>query len=100
VLKDEYLAYKAALLFCVNPASIFFSAPYSETLFSLATFSAMLAMEERRALKAGVFLAMASITRGAIHQLLNIILQLRILVVLLVSPLPYVVKVKELFLSW
>jgi hypothetical protein len=34
-------------------------------------------------------------TRGAIHQLLNIILQLRILVLLLVSTLPYVVKVKN-----
>jgi hypothetical protein len=33
--------------------------------------------------------------RGAIHQLLNIILQLRILVLLLVSTLPYVVKVKN-----
>jgi hypothetical protein len=32
---------------------------------------------------------------GAIHQLLNIILQLRILVLLLVSTLPYVVKVKN-----
>jgi hypothetical protein len=30
--------------------------------------------------------------RGAIHQLLNIILQLRILVLLLVSTLSYVVK--------
>jgi hypothetical protein len=34
-------------------------------------------------------------TRGAIHQLLNIILQLRIIVLLLVSTLPYVVKVKN-----
>jgi ABC-type multidrug transport system fused ATPase/permease subunit len=33
--------------------------------------------------------------RGAIHQLLNIILKLRILVLLHVSTLPYVVKVKN-----
>jgi hypothetical protein len=33
--------------------------------------------------------------RGAIHQLLNIILKLRILVLLLVSTLPYVVKVEN-----
>jgi hypothetical protein len=32
---------------------------------------------------------------GAIHQLLNIILQLRILVLLFVSTLPYVVKAKN-----
>jgi hypothetical protein len=34
-------------------------------------------------------------SRDAIHQLLNIILKLRILVLLLVSTLPYVVKVKN-----
>jgi hypothetical protein len=34
-------------------------------------------------------------SRGAIHQLLNIILKLRILVLLTVSTLPYVVKVKN-----
>jgi hypothetical protein len=33
--------------------------------------------------------------RGAIHQSLNTILQLRILVMLLVSTLPYLVKVKN-----
>jgi hypothetical protein len=37
----------------------------------------------------------ATVPRGAIHQLLNIILQLRILVLLLVSTLLYVVKVKN-----
>jgi hypothetical protein len=37
----------------------------------------------------------ASLNWGAIHQLLNIILQLRILVLLLMSTLPYVVKVKN-----
>jgi hypothetical protein len=35
--------------------------------------------------------------RGAIHQLLNIIIQLRILVLLVVSTLPYVVKVNNYY---
>lgn len=42
VLRSECRAYKAVILFCVNPASIFFSAPYSETLFSWMTFYTML----------------------------------------------------------
>lgn len=41
ILQDENLAFLACTLFCINPASIFFTAPYTEALFSYISFSAM-----------------------------------------------------------
>ncbi|XP_066590434.1 GPI mannosyltransferase 2 [Prorops nasuta] len=43
ILKKQGLAYKATILYCINPASIFFSAVYSEALFAYITFYVMLA---------------------------------------------------------
>lgn len=41
LILDRNLAYKAAVLFCFNPASVFFSAPYTESLYSYLTFKSM-----------------------------------------------------------
>ncbi|KAI4482123.1 hypothetical protein M0802_013821 [Mischocyttarus mexicanus] len=42
VLKNTNIAYKAAILYSINPASIFFSAAYTETIFAYFTFYTML----------------------------------------------------------
>lgn len=41
LILDRNLAYKATILFCFNPASVFFSAPYTESLYSYLTFKSM-----------------------------------------------------------
>jgi len=70
VLKDEYLAYKAALFFAINPASIFFSAPYSESLNALLTFYAMSKFHKAFSAKSCVAVSLASATRA--NSILNI----------------------------
>lgn len=42
ILRDQRKAEIATILFCFNPASIFFTAPYSESLYSWLSFSLML----------------------------------------------------------
>ncbi|XP_072938089.1 GPI mannosyltransferase 2 [Epargyreus clarus] len=51
VLRSECKAYKSVILYCVNPASIFFSAPYSETLFAFTTFYTMFKCTENETLR-------------------------------------------------
>ncbi|XP_025152427.1 GPI mannosyltransferase 2-like [Harpegnathos saltator] len=42
VFKDTVTAYKAAILYGINPASVFFSAVYSEPMFAYLSFYTML----------------------------------------------------------
>jgi phosphatidylinositol glycan class V len=41
-IANKELAYKASILFCYNPASVFFTAPYTESLFCYLTFKSTL----------------------------------------------------------
>ena len=64
VLEDEPMAFRAAQLFCINPASIFFSATYSESCFALLSFSGMLAIELNQTLRSAVFFGLCGLTRS------------------------------------
>ncbi|KAF6780049.1 hypothetical protein AHF37_00502 [Paragonimus kellicotti] len=57
VLGSPGISYFAALLFCINPALIFFSSVYSESLFFLLTLTALRCYEHGRLLLATVLFA-------------------------------------------
>ncbi len=67
VLGDGALAARATLLFSLTPASVFYSAVYTESIFALAAFSGMRWARRRPWLAAGAFaLATASRSNGAL----------------------------------
>lgn len=63
MLQDSSLAARATLLFCLTPASIFFSAIYTESLFALLSFAGMLCAGRRPWLATAAF-ALATATRS------------------------------------
>jgi len=72
VLRDRDIARRATLLFCLSPASVFFSSLYTESAFALATFGGFLLLERGgRALAAALLLCAASALRA--NGLLNAI---------------------------
>ena len=72
VLRDRDIARRATLLFCLSPASAFFSSLYTESAFALATFGGFLLFERGgRALAAALLLCAASALRA--NGLLNAI---------------------------
>ncbi|KAL4225387.1 hypothetical protein ACF0H5_016076 [Mactra antiquata] len=70
VTKNDYLAYTGALLYCINPASVFMSAPYSETMFTYFTLTGLIYLEENKKLSAAVYIGLSCITRS--NGLLNL----------------------------
>lgn len=64
VLGDARAAYYAAISFCVNPASIFFSAPYSESLYCFLVFPFMEHLFHDRFMVASLIIGLSCATRS------------------------------------
>lgn len=64
VLRSEKLAFISAILFCVNPASIFFSAAYSESLYSFLLFYGLLELEKKNSLVAYMAIGLTGAVRS------------------------------------
>lgn len=64
VLGDETLALKTAQLYCINPASIFFSAAYSEAAFAFITFNGLLEFEKRNLTRASLLFGLSGLVRA------------------------------------
>lgn len=64
VMSSDAIAYKAAQLYCVNPASVFFSAPYSETTFAFFTFAGMFTLETGSLPLSALLFAASSLARS------------------------------------
>ena len=64
ILQNERLAYKSVQLFCMNPASIFFTAYYSESCFALFTFAGLFYTELGHTLPAVFCFSLSGFTRS------------------------------------
>ncbi|KAI9217420.1 GPI mannosyltransferase 2 [Blastocladiella britannica] len=62
--KSHVRAYQSAILFAVQPASIFTMSINAEPLFAFLSFSGALAWEEGKDVEAGVYFAWASLARS------------------------------------
>jgi phosphatidylinositol glycan class V len=64
VSRNQRFSLYAVLLFCINPASVFMSTVYTETLFSFFTFAGLCFLTQRYSWGASLFFSLASATRA------------------------------------
>ncbi|XP_028408564.1 GPI mannosyltransferase 2-like [Dendronephthya gigantea] len=64
VFHSPKLAQKVAMLFCFNPASVFFSSVYSESIYSMTQFWGMLYVERGNHLPAAIMFSLGTSARS------------------------------------
>ncbi|CAH8480397.1 unnamed protein product [Dicrocoelium dendriticum] len=64
VIGSPSVSYFSAILFCINPALVFFSCVYSESLFFLLTLLALQAYEQRQLFRATFLFALTTVCRS------------------------------------
>jgi len=64
VLGSDVLAFRAAQFYCINPASVFFSAAYSESCYALLAFRGMLLLERNFWISSAFFFALSGAARS------------------------------------
>lgn len=64
ITKNRRLSFLAAALFCINPASVFMTAVYTECLFAMFTFLGLLLLQKGYDWPAAIFFALAAATRS------------------------------------
>jgi len=64
VLGSDVLAFRAAQFYCINPASVFFSAAYSESCYALLAFRGMLLLERNLWISSAIFFALSGAARS------------------------------------
>ena len=64
VLKSQKLAFISSILFCINPASIFFSAVYSESLYCFLIFYGLLQINKNNNVLSCLIMGMTGATRS------------------------------------
>lgn len=64
VTDNQQFSILTILLFCVNPASVFMSAVYAESLFAFCVFAGLCLLTQHRSWSASVLFSLASATRS------------------------------------
>ncbi|KAK9496341.1 hypothetical protein O3M35_013358 [Rhynocoris fuscipes] len=64
IFKNQLFSYYTVLFYCISPATIFFLAPYTETIFSFCVFKGMLKYTQNKHWQSLIWFSVSSLIRS------------------------------------